>query len=392
MSRNAASTWNNRAQEAANAYINNGRTLLKNKRTEEAIQSFRQALPLAPRNARLHAELGLLLARRKQTTEAVSLLERCLELDPRHVVALVKLGEIHNQQNQPDKAEPLLLKALEFEPENTSAHLVMGVIRHHQNRLPEALRAYRHALALRLNKPLAQTTRAPRQDFNQPQVEQLLWATLTALAKAGVHAFAAYGTLLGLTREGSLLPFDKDIDFGLPHCEMARASHCLISNGWVEPLGSHRLSNPKAFYHPLHKISLDLSGFVVDASGQTYTGFWLKDAPRQWHRETRYPTLHLSKGITPNGDPIWQLDDPDTWLTAVYGDWRTPDPFFDTVIAAKNLCGFSLLTECYAISRIYSHIDSGNARKAWALAGHALKHRPTDLLLLDAHDRLSAVL
>ncbi|MDE1168424.1 MAG: tetratricopeptide repeat protein [Pseudomonas sp.] len=393
MSRNARKAWSNRNEEMANAYISSGRTLLKHKRTDEAIHSFRQALPLAPRNARLHADLGQLLAKRKQTAEAVSMLQRSLELDPQQVGALVKLGEIYNQQNEPERAEPLLQQALALEPQNTAAHLVMGVVRHHQSRLPEALTCYRQALALRLAKPMGETPRAARPDFNQPQVEQLLWSTLATLAKAGVHAFAAYGTLLGLTREGHLLPFDKDIDFGLPHCEMSRATHCLLGNGWVEPVGSHRLSNPKAFYHPRYKISLDLSGFVVDAAtGVTHTGFWLKDAPHEWHRHTRYPELTLDKGTSPCGKAIWQLAAADTWLTTVYGDWRTPDAFFDTVIAAKNLCGFSLLTECYAISRIYSHIDSGSLLKAQAVAGHALRHRPDDALLLDAHAKLSAVL
>ncbi|WP_455921593.1 tetratricopeptide repeat protein [Pseudomonas putida] len=392
MSRTARTPMRNKTEEAANAYINSGRALLKNQRTDEAIESFRQALPLAPRNARLHADLGLLLSKQKKSAEARPLLERALELAPDQVQVLVKLGEIYNQQEDSDRAQGLLERALALAPESTSAHLVMGVIRHHQTRLPEALDHYRQALALRLKHPIKSSVKKPRSDFNKPQVEQLLWDTLTALFQAGVHAFAAYGTLLGLTREGGLLPFDKDIDFGLPHCEMERATHCLIRRGWVEPVGSHRLTNPKAFYHPVHKVSLDLSGFVVDADGNTCTGFWVKDGPREWHRQTRYPTLHLDKDQCPEGKPLWKLRDADTWLTAVYGDWRTPDAQFDTVIAAKNLCGFALLTECYAVSRIYSHIESGHLHKAHALAGHALVHRPDDSLLLQARAALDAVL
>ncbi len=392
MSRTARKTWSNKNEDAANAYINSGRQLLRQQRTDEAIASFRQALPLAPRNARLHADLGLLLAKQKKTAEALTLLDRALELDPDQVQVLVKLAEIHNQQDDSTRAEALVQRALQLAPRSTSAHLVLGVVRHHQVRLPEALACYRQALTLRLEKPISVTPRAPRDDFNKPQVEQLLWDTLAALCQAGVHAFAAYGTLLGLTREGGLLPFDKDIDFGLPHCEMERATHCLIRRGWVEPTGAHRLTNPKAFYHPAHKISLDLSGFVVDREGNTCTGFWIKDGLHEWHRQTRYPTLHLIKGHTPDNRPIWQLEQADTWLTAVYGDWRTPDAFFDTVIAAKNLQGFSLLTECYAVSRIYSHIESGHLHKARALADHALAHRPEDELLLAARAALGTVL
>ena len=44
---------------------------------------------------------------------------------------------------------------------------------------------------------------------------------------------------------------------------------------------------------------------------------------------------------------VWSVTDAQAWVAALYGpDWRTPDPDFDAVIAAYNLRGFALLTQC----------------------------------------------
>ena len=80
---------------------------------------------------------------------------------------------------------------------------------------------------------------------------------------------------------------------------------------------------------------------------------------------------------------IWALDEPEAWLAALYGpDWRTPDPDFDSTVAAHNLRSFSLLTQCYAFSRIYQKWLQGQLPKALALTRHSLRHLPDDALLL----------
>lgn len=78
-------------------------------------------------------------------------------------------------------------------------------------------------------------------------------------------------------------------------------------------------------------------------------------------------------------------------LTALYGDWRTPDPDFDTVIGAKNLRDFSPLTHCYALLRILSRWQQGHLAKARALLLHTLKYVPDDVLLgrVQAHLQVS---
>nr|WP_246261602.1 adenylyltransferase/cytidyltransferase family protein [Thiomicrorhabdus cannonii] len=62
-------------------------------------------------------------------------------------------------------------------------------------------------------------------------------------------------------------------------------------------------------------------------------------------------------------------------------DWQTPQPDFDTVIAACNLREFSLLTECFAYSRILTNWQCGNISKTVSLAKFTLHYLPEDKLL-----------
>src|SRR5690606_29758848 len=155
---------------------------------------------------------------------------------------------------------------------------------------------------------------------------------LAQLADAGVHAFATSGTLLGLVREGHLLPFDKDLDIGLPFAEMRAAIDVLLRSGWQHARAPKGMVNP-VMLHDGQGLSLDLCGFVAEpGSGVALGGFWLKDAPDDWQRITQYPVMQLRQQRCPSGQSVWAVTDPDAWLASLYGpDWHIPDPDFDTV-------------------------------------------------------------
>lgn len=358
-----------------------------------AIKMLRHAVKLVPGRADWQTMLGSYLVKEKRHAEAAGPLEKALTIDPNQVQALTELGSLYTNNNRLKEAEPHLLRALQLKPDAAMINVVYGVFLQKQGQFPEAIRYLRKGLAEQLDqlpKPLPKP--AKKKDFDQPETEQLLWDTLSQFAKAGVHGFAAFGTLLGLTREGHLLPFDKDLDFGLPFSELERACRCLEANGWYEPNLMAGISNPRSLVHRKTGITTDLSGFTVDAkTGQVYESFFLKGAPYEWVRHTVFPSITLKKSQSPMGEPIWAIDQPEAWLETLYGDWKTPDPYFDTIIAAKNQVGFSLMTQCYALSRIYQHRQSGRVRKALATAEHTLRHLPGDELIERAVAQLKAI-
>ena len=280
-----------------------------------------------------------------------------------------------------DAAMLLFRQALALNPQDSQTHTAMARCLHRQGDLPQALQYYRQALRCQCQQPMSATApHSSRQLFDHRAAEDTLWQVLTQLAAAGVHAFASSGTLLGLVREGHLLPFDKDLDIGLPFGQMEVAAACLKAAGWQRKVTIHGLVNPQAWHG--HGVALDLCGFALEpASGKVIGGFWFQTPDHPWSRVTEYPELKLQQIAKPHGK-VWHLVEPEAILVPLYGqDWRVPDPDFDSVIAAHNLRGCSLLAQCYAFSRIYSTWVLGQTQKARSLVRHALRHLPEDALL-----------
>ena len=336
--------------------------------------------------------LGLALQRQDRATEAIAPLRRAVELLPDDAEAQANLGLVLLGQELLDDAHTHLQCAVALNPQQLAGLSGLGMICQKRGQLPDAIDYYRQVLALRLLQPTHVLAQPHREPFNSQQNEALMWQTLAQLAAAGVHAFATAGTLLGLQREGHLLPFDKDIDFGLPFTEHDAAAACLLKHGWQESTQNYGLINPRAYQHLARGLSLDLFGYVVEAeTGITLGGLWLKNAPPGCSRLTENPTIHLETVPGPQGQ-VWALADPHGWLATIYGDWRTPDPDYDTVIAAKNLRGFALLTQCYAFSRIFENWNKGSLKKALSTTRHSLRHLPDDSLLLQVEQHLAAAL
>lgn len=385
----SATITKRRPSPAARKHLKEAERLVAAGQAQAATAQFQRAVNADPTNVDLRYKFGKHLLGQHEQELGILQLERALRLDDGAAAPLLELGQAYTATNRFADAGPLLDKALEIAGKASQTHLIYGTFLHKQGKLPEAVAHFRTALTLMLERPAEATVPKRKEDFDKPEVEHLLWTTLSQLALAGVHAFAAFGTLLGVVREGGLLPFDKDLDLGLPHNELDLAARCLVANGWAEVPHAFAV-NPRSFLHLKLQVTIDVTGFAVDPqSGAIYEGIWIEGIPAEWNRLTRWDAISLVKATSPDGSPIWTLADPEGWLRTLYGDWRTPDPDFDTIIAAKNLCGFSLMTQCYALGRIYARWESGNLRKALAAARHSLRHLPGDDLLLKVERRLS---
>lgn len=250
-------------------------------------------------------------------------------------------------------------------------------------RLPEARVHFREALRYQCEQ-LKQANIPPSPVmFDHQAAERTLWQVLAQLAAAGVQAFPTSGTLLGLTREGQLLPFDKDLDIGLPFTQMDAAAACLEAQGWKRRVHIQGLVNPQEWHH--QGVALDLCGFMPEpATGRLLSGFWFEGPEHPWSRVTEFNDFTLQPLDTAYGQ-VWQPAEPEAILVPLYGpDWRVPDPDFDTVIGAHNLRSGSLLTECYALARTLNTWIMGQHKKTRSLLGHALRHLPDDPLLQQA--------
>ena len=241
---------------------------------------------------------------------------------------------------------------------------LLGIARLRRIRIEEALSAAQTALRQAAALPWpAEKTLVPTH-FSPETAQPLYDQTRAALHTAGLLALPTGGALLGLTREGRLLPTDKDLDLLLPHSQIRRAGEILMTLGWRPCWTSLRLANLQAFLHPGTGTTLDLIGFLHDRQrDKILTGWWLPGFPLA---EGRLVELSMPRPVAffgPFGF-FWKLENPETWVAELFGPfWRTPDPGFDTLIETPALVSVTPFTRCVVLLRLL---------EAW-LTGHRVR-------------------
>lgn len=227
--------------------------------------------------------------------------------------------------------------------------------------------------------------------FASGKAEQLMWSTCAELASQGIRAFPFAGTLLGIVRNGRLLDFDKDLDIAVWMESWEACCQALERMGWTKvPMGLV-YSNYRDYVHSEIGITLDLCGLQHKNDQQIIGGFLLPNHPAEYQRVSIFPLFDLVERSTEFGT-AWFPQPPEKILTAFYGDWRTPNPYWDTLISALNLEKFTLLVRCYAYHRLAQRWLSGDLAKAWSYAHQISLKDPDDLLALRSRQWLEKIL
>jgi len=91
--------------------------LKEQSRIEEAVECFRQATRLEPRNVKAHFQLGHILAPAALSTEAIESYERVLELRPNHTGALLGMGHVLKTVGRQQDAIESYRKCIASNPE-----------------------------------------------------------------------------------------------------------------------------------------------------------------------------------------------------------------------------------------------------------------------------------
>ncbi len=214
--------------------------------------------------------------------------------------------------------------------------------------------------------------------FISGKAEQLLWSTCTVLAQQNIPAFPYAGTLLGLEREGKLLDCDKDIDIAVWMTSFDACCTMLEKNGWHPVATPITYQNYRDYVHGESGITLDVCGLKHCDNNVIKGGFALPDYPSEYQRVSVFSNFELIQREM-SGGAVWYPKRPETILTAFYGDWRTPNPLWDTVVSALNLEKFTLLVRCYAYHRLVKRWLLGDLVKAWSYSYQIGLKDPDDL-------------
>jgi phosphorylcholine metabolism protein LicD len=179
------------------------------------------------------------------------------------------------------------------------------------------------------------------------RMKKMLLATIDILNDNGIKYWLEAGTLLGVIRDGDLIPWDYDADIGIPEDMSAKLLELhakflprylirkkTINNLWLP--GSTRVFKVKTVWEKIRKINFHLDIFCVYPVEDKYR--WV-DSNTLKHVDRKF--FDKLKTIKWEGRDISVPNHVEEYLTVRYGDWKTPNKnhdagFHDGAIAEKG--------------------------------------------------------
>lgn len=111
----------------ARAWLSLAKVLEKSK-PDEAIEAYRQASTLQPKDAEPHLSAGLLLEKQERVADAEQEYKQVLALDPSSADALAGLANIYMRGQRYSEADAVLRKLLAVRPNDAGVHMQLGRI------------------------------------------------------------------------------------------------------------------------------------------------------------------------------------------------------------------------------------------------------------------------
>lgn len=407
----------------AHTHNNLGNVLNERGRHHEAEACYRQALALTPDFAEAHNNLGNALKQLGRVEEAKACFDRALKINPDFADAHNNLGNLYRTLDRLEEAEASYRRALARRPNFTEGHnnlacVLLGLGRHEQavahyrqalagrpdygiahknlgNALTEngqfdpALAHFRRAIELQFERLQSQATdgipfqpRPPRPPMAVAAAHATLDCLRARLDAAGIPWCLLAGTLLGIYRDGEILPHDKDMDLAIPAAiDRGLVLECLGASGEFEYRQRFRHwsedTYSMSFVHVNQGTTVDLFFLHPDGEGHFIAGVDHPARPMLC-RIRRFDFIpHAWRG---RPWPIPSL--PERYLEDVYGPrWRQPDPGFDTVLSNPNRLPQSIpLVLCYGYERLHDCLLEHHWRRALAYCRQLLARRADPLL------------
>ena len=228
--------------------------------------------------------------------------------------------------------------------------------------------------------------------WDEGQVTQALWLVLAQLKRADCGVFPYAGTLLGLERDGKLLPNDKDVDLAVWLEDFQLTCRTLEAIGFVRATNSPPFGNVATFALLQPRMSVDLFGIRREPEhARLVGGGWLYGRPPSYQRITHFPWFELASRAGPAGD-VWWPDPAATVLTALYGDWRRPQPEWDSLVSCIALQETNLNWRCWALKSLCDRWLGGDVARTRRLLEQIMGRGGLDPPLTRYRDCLDAAL
>jgi tetratricopeptide (TPR) repeat protein len=130
--------------------------VLENTQPQKALEAYRQAAALQPKDPEPHIAAGLLLERQSDWVNAGKEYQQVQALDPQSVEALTGLANVYMRSRRMPEAEATLRKLAALRPEDAGVHLQLGRMLAATGKNDDAVAELQAGLKLTPNDPDAQ--------------------------------------------------------------------------------------------------------------------------------------------------------------------------------------------------------------------------------------------
>ena len=122
--------------------------LLETTKPDEALQAYRKASELTPKDPEPHLSAGLLHERQKEFSDAESEYKQVMALDAHSTEAAIGLTNIYMKSGRLGDAEPLLRRLASERSDDVGIHLQLGRVLEAEGKKDEAIGEFQSALKL----------------------------------------------------------------------------------------------------------------------------------------------------------------------------------------------------------------------------------------------------
>lgn len=374
----------------APAYGLRGRVFSEIERHKEAEQDFHHALALEPKAYFIYTALAGMHGEAGFPENALRYYNRALALAPADISARCGRAAVLARLDNIEASVADISYVLQRNSENPQVRIAIAGVYRQLGQLDRAVGNARIAIdGIWKGYRDSKTNPARLKDSSPPPMRAdnagLVLLELDNLLQAhGIPYFLAYGTLLGIYRDGDLLPFDKDMDIGLPWHVDRRALIRIFESSDIFQL--HKSSRSRcdeelewqfAVVHRKKNIAIDLFFFKPEEDGCLLSGFHHRPTPLLW----RFTPIRMGT-IRYRGVDLPAPFDPECFLKDIYGDdWRIPDPYFDSVVSGRNLNASCRDTSrTFGYLRLFKQMKHHAWRKAYGYAHQLLAYEDTPWL------------
>jgi len=207
----------------------------------------------------------------------------------------------------------------------------------------------------------------------KPEVAMTALGDFIALCEADeVKAFPIAGTLLGLHRDGALMPYDKDIDIAISTEDSMDIIKVIIEKNPRYSIDTDliHINTYMSIYDKKLLVTIDILKFWEE-DGKFYYGWQL---PGKYEKESRLLTFtpfHLVKRKFKEQE-LYTPNNCDLFLSELYGNWKIPDPYYYSVLA-NNLQKITSLSEAISYRFLIASLRHKKEKKAITII-NALQH------------------